>query len=113
MRTIIFVTILLSIIIHSKSVYADKIIINGDRVIIKDSKGKVIDTDNLSKHCKTKNVDNIEINKDGVSIGNITNNGDKPRNIIRHTNLNNVTVISNSGKTTIYNNCVKSSGQLK
>ena len=117
MKTInvfIIVCILLASVIFYKSSYSDEIIINGDRVIIKTKEGDIIDTAKPPKDQKSKNGESVEINEGGISIGNITEYKCKHNNInIRRTNLDNVTIISNNGKTTIYRKGAKNHNQTK
>jgi len=95
----------------SKSIYADEIIINGNRVIIKTKGGEIIDTANPPKGQEVKNGENVEISEGCISIGNITGNRGKYN--IRRTNLNNVTIINNNEKTTIYRKGIKNQNQAK
>ncbi len=99
---IIFTFIVLTIFVFVGSVYSDEIIINGNRVIIKNKDGQIIDTANLPKGQTIKDGENVEISDRGVSIGSVTNNGGEQKNINRRTNLDNVTIINNNGEKTIY-----------
>ncbi len=102
MRKILYVIFFSFFLVFAESVYAAEVHIVGNRVIVKDDDGNVVDTDNLPKGEEVKTDENVEINDDGISIGSVKNEGGEMKNVSRSTKLENVTIINN-GKVKTYN----------
>lgn len=84
------------------TIFSSEIRIEGDRVIVKNDNGDVIDTANLPKGKNVQTSEDVEINEKGISIGSVSNKNGEMKKVTRSTKLENVTIINN-GKTTTYN----------
>lgn len=102
LQFLFFTSALLCFSFFSLQVFASEIHIEGNRVVLKNNNGDIIDTDNLPKGKDIKVNENVEINEKGISIGSVTNKDGEMKNVRRKTNLENVTIINN-GEAKTYN----------
>ena len=83
------------------TVSASEIHITDNHIVLVSDNGKNIDANEEYEEIEVNDSDNIEINDGGVCVGCAINNGGQQK-VNRTTKLDNVTIITKDGKTTIY-----------